>query len=134
MKHISTCYVYHRAGGMDCTNGGLTARHKTVTVITDVPYLMTEFDGKTYPDRPDEDRVIAYVRARGLDANKILILCDRQSNPIYTPYLKPLNAVYKKEGSVGPMFGGNYVELPHMNAVRVHDRYETQSENETLSI
>lgn len=135
MNHIPFCHVYRdAANGTDCTNGGVTAHHTTVTVITDVPYLMTEFDGKTYPDRPDEDRVIAYVRARGLDANKVLILCDRQSNPIYNPYLKPLDAVYKKEGSVGPMFGGNYVELPHMNAVRVHDRYETQSENETLSI
>lgn len=133
MNHI-ICFVYRRAGGTDCTNGGVTASHDTVTVITDVPYRYTEFDGKAYPDRPDEDRVIAYIRARGLDANRVLILCDRQSNPIYTPYLKPLDAVYKKEGSVGPMFGGNYVELPHMNAIRVHDRYETQSENETLSI
>ena len=133
MNHIPTCYVYRRADGTDCTNGGVTARLATVTIITDVPYRYTGFDGKKYPERHHEDRVMAYVRSRGLDANKVLILCDRQSNPIYTPYLKPLDAVYKKEGFVGPMFGGNYVELPHMNAIRVHDRYETQFENETLS-
>lgn len=134
MNHINFCHVYRDAvRSTDCTNGGVTAHNDTVTVITDVPYRYTEFDGKAYPDRPNEERVMDYVRTYGLDPWKTLILCDRQSNPIYTPYLKPLDAVYKKAGCVGPMFGGNYVELPHMNAIRVHDRYETQAENETLS-
>ena len=135
MRHTTDNRVYRPAGFPDCTGGGITSIHDTLTVITSVPYLMTEFDGKSYYDRPDEKAVEEYVRKKGLDPNKVLILCDKTNNPIYTPYLKPLDSAYGK-GLVGPCAGGNYVEFRRngkTEIVRVHDRYDTEEAWDGLS-
>lgn len=136
MKHTPNCRVYRPAGFPDCTGGGITAKHDTLTVITEVPYLMTEFDGRQYFDRPDEKAVMEYAGAKGLDPKRVLILCDRFNNPIYTPYLKPLDAVWGvRDGQklTGPCAGGNYVETGRDILVRVHDRYDTQEDWDGLS-
>ena len=136
MKHTPNCRVYRPAGFPDCTGNGITAKYDTLTVVTDVPYLMTEFDGKKYLDRPDEEAVMEYAGAKGLDPRRVLILCDRFENPIYTPYLKPLDAVWGVRGGqklTGPCAGGNYVETGRDILVRVHDRYDTQEDWDGLS-
>jgi hypothetical protein len=141
MRHLTNCTVLRPAGFPDCTGGGITARHAGVTVITDVPYLMTEFNGHRYFDRPDEKAVLDYVRENGLDPQKVVILCDRQDNPVYTPFLKPLDSVYGLDGDgnrlTGPCAGGNYVRFRDGNdnerVVRVHDRYDTQEAWDALS-
>lgn len=139
MKHTLCNRVYRPAGFPDCTGGGITAKHDILTVITDAPYLTTTFDGKEYPARPDEDAVMEYVKDKGLNPEKTLILCDRFSNPIYTPYLKPLNSAWgMRDGQrlTGPCAGGNYVEvdaLPGRPLIRVHDRYDTQENWDGLS-
>ena len=134
MKHINFCHVYRRGHGEnDSTNNGITSRLDIVTVITDVPFKMKTAFGKEYLDGPDEAAVEEYVRRRGLDPAKVLLLCDKTDNPIYTPYLKPLDSVFKGKGRLGPMFGGNYVGIDYHTLVRVHDRYETQEEYNMLS-
>lgn len=137
MQH--SCYnpVYRPAHGEDCTNGGITSRYENLIVITDVPYKKIVHDGNKYFDRPDEDAVMAYVKEKKLDPKRVLILCDKFNNDAYTPYLKPLDAIYRtnKDGRprLGPMAGGNYVLNVYDRMIRVHDRYETQEEYDTLS-
>lgn len=140
MRHIKHCRVLRPAGMRDCTGNGITARHTRLTVITDIPYRMTEYQGKNYFDRPDEAAVEAYVRREGLDPDTVVILCDKTNNPIYTPYLKPLDSVYGSGPSgrlTGPCAGGNYVAFSEGDApervIRVHDRYDTQEAWDGLS-
>lgn len=142
MEFIPNCIVYRAAEQQDCTNGGITARLARVNVITDVPYKFTEWNGKRYYDRPDEVAVRQFCHKKKIDERTVLLLCDKTNNPIYTPYLKPLDAVWKdinvgKETirRIGPMAGGNYVliDQKHETLIRVHDRYETQQEYDTLS-
>lgn len=139
MKFIKYCEVYRAAGKRDCTGNGITAQNTSVTVITDVPYKMTTFDGKEYYDRPDEDAVEAFAEKNNLDKSRIVLLCDKTNNPIYTPYLKPLDSVWgvnhHGEKLVGPCFGGNYVcvDTHEHKLVRVHDRYDTQEAWDGLS-
>ena len=129
MRHIMDNAVLRNPLG-DCTNRGLTSVHDTVTVITDVPYLTVRDGGKTYFDKPDENKVLEYCRENNLDHSRTLILCDKRNNPVYTPYLKPLDAVYACRGGkkmLGPMDGGNRVRVRMENGdetIRVHDRYE----------
>jgi len=134
MKHY-TCTVLRPADFQDCTGYGITARFPRLTIITDVPYTMHEFDGHQYYDRPNEKAVMDYVKTKGLDPKKVLILCDKRNNPVYTPYAKPLDEVYAVDGQgrklMGPCNGGNYIiyvtenENEYEKAVRVHDRYDT---------
>ena len=136
MRHTRFNHVYRAAGIGDCTVNGITARFVMLNVIYDVPYLMTEFDGKEYFDRPDEEKVLEYIKKNNLDPERCVLLCDKRNNPIYTPYLKPLDSVYKKEGYMGPCSGGNYVEFKHdtqTELIRVHDRYDTESNWDGLS-
>ena len=134
MKHILSCSVFREADFPDCTNKGITAQYGRVIVITDVPYKTTEFNGETYFDCPDEQAVQEYVHRQGLDPKTVLILCDKTNNPIYTPYLKPLDSVWGV-GLVGPCFGGNYVRLSYNEhtLIRVHDRYDTEEDWDGLS-
>lgn len=141
MREIKNCTVLRRAG-QDCTGGGITARYENVTVIVDVPYLMTEWRGNQYFDRPDEKAVRRHCQENGIDEKEVLILCDKQNNPVYTPYLKPLDAVWgvrNGEKLVGPCAGGNYV-IVHGKSYsddsvicRVHDRYDTEEAWDALS-
>lgn len=141
MRHQKCCTVLRPAGFPDCTGNGITARNDTVTVVTDIPYLTMESSGRTYYDRPDENAVMDYVRKNGLDPKKTVILCDKQNNPIYTPYLKPLDSVYGVDSAgrrlTGPCSGGNYVRFKDSSdneqVMRVHDRYDTQKAWDGLS-
>ena len=140
MRHTKNCMVLRPADFPDCTGRGITARHTRLTVITDVPYLTTDIDGKEYFDRPDETAVEEYVRKEGLEPRKVVILCDKTNNPIYTPFLKPLDSVYgirDGERLTGPCSGGNYVafkdESGRERVIRVHDRYDTQEAWDGLS-
>ena len=141
MRHIKFCRVLRPAGMQDCTGHGITARHTHLTVIVGVPYLMTEFQGKEYFDHPDEKAVEAYVRKEGLNPREVVILCDKTNNPIYTPYLKPLDSQYGLDGDgnrlTGPCAGGNYVAFREGDSdervIRVHDRYDTQENWDGLS-
>lgn len=140
MQHFDSCEVL-RPAGPDCTGGGITARHDRVTVITDVPYKTTTWQNTTYYDRPDEVAVRQYCHKKKLDENKVLILCDKTNNPIYTPYLKPLDAIWGVRGGqklVGPCAGGNYVVIRNKSysdegIYRVHDRYDTEEAWDALS-
>ena len=140
MKHTDNCMVLRPADFPDCTGRGITARFARLTVITDVPYLTMEIDGKEYFDRPDEAAVEEYVRKEGLEPRKVVILCDKVNNPIYTPYLKPLDSIYGvRDGKrlMGPCSGGNYVAFKEgtgdESVVRVHDRYDTPEDWDGLS-
>lgn len=142
MRHQKCCTVLRPAGFPDCTGNGITARNDTVTVVTDVPYLMMESSGRTYYDHPDENAVMDYVRKNGLDPKKTVILCDKRNNPIYTPYLKPLDSIYGVDSAgkrlTGPCSGGNYVRFKdgsdNEQVMRVHDRYDTQKAWDGLSM
>lgn len=143
MEHINMCPVLRPAHGRDCTNNGLSSRLDYVTVVKDVPYIMTHWNGNTYYERPDEVAVRKYCHKKKINEATVLILCDKTNNPTYTPYLKPIEDVWNPKGKnhkLGPMMGGNYVIVREGNeyytnekVVRVHDRYETQEENDTLS-
>lgn len=146
MKTIKFCSVLKPSGFPDCTANGITAQFDSLHVIVDVPYLMMKgFYDEYYFDKPDEKAVERYVEENGLDPKMVLIYCDKLNNPIYTPFLKPLDSVYgsREIGGrtvrlLGPMAGGNYVvfkdEEHKEHVVRVHDRYETQEAYDALSI
>lgn len=143
MRHIQNCKVFVRKGGQDCTGKGITYRYDDVTVIVNVPYKYTEWQGKQYYDQPDEVAVRQYCHKKGLDEQRVLLLCDKRNNPIYSPYLKPLDAVWgvrRTEKLTGPCAGGNYVlvrdpdEQWKETMYRVHDRYDTQKVWDGLSI
>ena len=136
MRIIKNCRVLVRKNSQDCTGKGITFHNDLLTVIEDVPYVMIEHDGKEYYNHPDEKAVEAYCDGHGLDKKKVVLLCDKTNNPIYTPYLKPLDSVWGvRDGQklTGPCHGGNYVEIGHTQAVRVHDRYDTQEVWDALS-
>ncbi len=145
MQHIDNCTILQPRHA-DCTNRGLSSMGTVVTVITDVPYKYTEWQGKRYYDRPDETAVRKYCHKKKLDEKRVLILCDKQNNNIYGPTLKPLDAIWKKDANgeerLGPMYGGNwaivrgYDENGYRHSERaypIHDRYETEAEYDTLS-
>lgn len=142
MRIIKNCSVLVKKNSQDCTGKNITFHHDYLTVITGVPYLMIEFDGKSYYDRPDEEQVRRFCEAKGLDTKTVLLLCDKRNNPIYTPYLKPLDAVWgvrNGEKLTGPCAGGNYVVIKDPDedwkesVIRVHDRYDTQEVWDALS-
>ena len=136
MKHKIYCPVYRQAGSQDCSNGGLTAKYDIAVVVYDAPYLYTEHNGKKYLDKPDEEKVMEYAKQKHLDLRKVLVLCDKFDFDNCTPYLKPLDEIWKTkngEKRLGPMFGGNYVEVEYRDLIRVHDRYETEEEYANLS-
>lgn len=145
MKHIENCKILVPKNFPDCTGQGVSFRHDRVTVILDAPYIYTEHLGHRYYDRPDEVAVRKYCHKKKLDESKVLILCDKFDNPVYSPYCKPLDAIWGvKDGEklVGPCAGGNYVLVDIENAdgcreeriFRIHDRYDTQKNWDGLSI
>jgi len=139
MRTINFCTVLRPADGKDCTGGGITAKNSMVSVVIDVPYNTMEHDGQTYYGKPDEALIEEYVRKNSLDPKKVVFLCDKTNNPIYTPYLKPLDSVWGKapDGTklVGPCAGGNYVKYHDggEKIIRVHDRYDTEKAWDWLS-
>ena len=98
----------------DCTNGGASAKHDRLLVI-----------GDNVDQRWDEN-----------DLSKIFVLVKRDlhDGPYY--HIEPLN---KPKNMVGPMFGGNYctpdgsLRSITKYPIPIHDRFETQSQYDTLS-
>lgn len=144
MLHIRNCKVLRPADFPDCTGGGITARNTHVEVLIDVPYKKTCVNSTIYYDRPDEAAIREYCHTKNIDESKVLILCDKFNNSIYTPYLKPLDAVWGERNGqklVGPCAGGNYVSVEQNepggwkeDVYRVHDRYDTETAWAALSI
>lgn len=143
MKKITNCKVLRPADFPDCTGNGITAQNSSVTVLVDVPYLYTEFNGKQYYEKPDEKAIEKFCETKKIDKKTVLILCDKTNNPIYSPFLKPLDSVWgvrNGEKLVGPCAGGNYVAVEQNDEgwkekiFRVHDRYDTERNWEGLSI
>lgn len=146
MQRIKFCPVYVQKNSQDCTGKGITYHYDHLDVLIDVPYKMLIENGKEYYDRPDEKKIRAWCVTHGVNPREVLILCDKRNNPIYTPYLKPLDTewgVRNGERLVGPAMGGNYVlvsihgEGPWGGSTetvyRVHDRYDTQQDWDGLS-
>jgi len=106
----------------DCTNGGISSRHKTL-------YLLCEDQEKAqkepwYWSKVDEndERLVKIVRSTS---------CGR-------PYVhaEPVNDPNKRE--IGYMFGGNFVytndsRFPEKYPIPLHDRSETWEEYDALS-
>lgn len=111
-------YVYRTAEG-DASNGGVSARHNTLTVVN--------VDG---PFTPTENRPAAYLTTGPL-GHPILVPAD-EVNGTYAP---------RKTGfsEVGPMFGGNIADTSDARwnravrkiagvsgPVHIHDRFEVR--------
>lgn len=130
--------VWRDASGMDCTNGGITAKADRLTVVgilIDGEVQPLPADSQVFPaDELAPAVVLVPSRAPGYDA---------------TPHLIPLEfADSLPSGHVGPMSGGNYAgtsdsrwaELGRkfgkhlaLDVVRVHDRTESYSLYRSLS-
>lgn len=143
MRIIKNCRVLVKKNSQDCTGGGISAHYDTLTLLTDVPYTYTTFMGKQYYERPDEQAIEKYCTKKEIDPRTVLILCDKVNNPIYTPYVKPLDSVWGvRDGQklTGPCAGGHYL-LAEINDEtgwkemiwRIHDRYDTQEVWDALS-
>lgn len=126
MKHCFVSILRNASG--DCTNHGLSSRIKYAYLFSDCT----------------EQEALAYCKEKGWNPNEVLIM-----NPCRYPagreYLS-CHPLVKKEGLIGPMFGGNYVtscgsdpNYPKFTGLEVsvpipiHDRYETQEQYDILS-
>ena len=109
--------VYRYAGGGDCSLGGITSNHNTVTLVGIVPA-----NGKTPAPLPRHSRVFSPSE----DAPAVVLV--RRVN--FYPYLAPYS-----ESGVYPygMFGGNFAYAsdsrfiamsPSGGPLAVHDRFE----------
>ena len=116
-----------RSFGYDCTNNGLSSRRNYVYVFDDCTL----------------DEAVARCKEDDIDIGDCLWAdhspsCSRE-------YLKLVPLERKREGYVGPMFGGNFAwtwdrAFPHYSAMKetrlpipIHDRYETPEEYDLLS-
>lgn len=105
---------------MDCTNGGISSRHKTLYLLAeDQEKAKQEWWGEV--DENDE-RLVKIVR----------------SAPCGRPYIhaEPVNDPNRKE--IGYMFGGNFIytsdgRFPEDYPIPLHDRSETYEDYEILS-
>ena len=109
--------VYRYAGGGDCSRGGITSNHDTVTLVGIVPA-----NGKTPVPLPRHSRVFTPS-----EDSPAVVLVSRNG---YPPYLTPYS-----ESGVYPhgMFGGNFAYAsdfrfaalsPSGGPLAVHDRFE----------
>lgn len=125
MKQIRVS-VYRDADGHDCTNGGVTSRHISMTLF--------------YQCKREE--ALDYCQQNGIDTDGCLWLEKRVLFGEQHDYARPL---LHESGKCGPMFGGNFVYTSDSRLadalgttcsapVPVHDRYEAQEENYSLSI
>lgn len=118
--------VYRDSGSrMDCTNGGVSGRVTSLTVVN--------VEG---PFEPTDDRpavmIIDGPRA-GSAPNPILVNAVKVAG-VWMPD--------RPNGMIGPMFGGNYGATSDSRFSRaaggrrplpIHDRFETPAEYEALS-
>jgi hypothetical protein len=105
-------YVYRDADGSDCTAGGISSKFNKLTIIN--------VDGPFDPT-PDAPAVVL------------------ENGPLNSMRIVP---VFKPEGAVGPMFGGNYAAssdsrvrdaIGFYGAVAIHDRFESPEMYNLLS-
>jgi hypothetical protein len=116
-------------GFQDCTGGGWSSKHKTVTVVN--------VDGPTDEAAPTE----AFALVPGPTGQPILVPAVKTGDDEYQGF--------KPEWLVGPMFGGNYAGTSDSRfgealkaqfgikanvAVPIHDRFETAEQYAALSI
>ena len=125
MKHCFVSILRNASG--DCTNYGLSSRIEHTGLFSDCT----------------EQEAIAYCKEHGWNPEEMLIM-DLCRYPAGREYLRSYPLV-KKEGLIGPMFGGNYcttsgsdLNYPKFTGLKVnvpipiHDRYETQEEYDIL--
>ena len=88
------------------------------------------------------EEALAYCQEFGIDPDRCLWLVERTLWGEQHNYAAPL---VHESGKCGPMFGGNFIYTSDSRLadamgtttsepVKVHDRYETQAENDALSI
>lgn len=125
MKQIRVS-VYRAADMGDCTNNGVTSRHRSMILF----YAGTK------------DEAMAYCQEKGIDPDRCLYLVERTLWGEQHNYAVPL---VRPDNVCGPMFGGNFVYTcdsrlaqamgtTTTEPVSVHDRFETQREYDALSI
>ena len=118
--------VYRAADMSDCTNGGVTSRHNSMTLFWGCK----------------REEALAYCQEFGIDPDRCLWLVERTLWGEQHNYAAPL---VHESGKCGPMFGGNFIYTSDSRLadamgtttsepIKVHDRYETQAENDALSI
>jgi hypothetical protein len=101
--------VYVLRSKHDCTNHGISSKRDTFTLI----------------EIPDTPEVTEY------DQDAILIISERRGHMIARPMKDP--------EYIGWMFGGNFVytsdsRFPNDYPIPIHDRQETQEQQNILSV
>lgn len=119
--------VLRDAGLGDCTNGGVTGKHNRVTL-----FVPGRLDGYIDPAEA-QNALVAINRPEfgwyAVPAEWVKVV---NGKPVVTP----------PAGSVGPMFGGNFIytsdsrfrEAVGWQPIPVHDRVETPEQYRALSI
>lgn len=112
---VSVYESAHLLKDCDCTNGGISSRHKTL-------YLLCEEGQDGWEIEENDERLVKLVR----------------SSPCGRPYVhaEPVNDPNKRE--IGYMFGGNFIytsdgRFPETYPIPLHDRSETLEEYDMLS-
>lgn len=134
MKYCNCVSVYRSAGIGDYTNGGVSSRHDFFTVFWDC----------------NVETATKYCEEHNINIDEVLIIVDRILWGEEHPYAMPLiHPTYHKDGKeyhkVGPMSGGNFLYTSNGNfyhpksistnvPIPIHDRFETQEENDVLSM
>jgi len=112
-----TANIHVAKGFPDCSNGGISAYAKVVTILTDIPECqLSESDGLTAPP---------VITERG---------------PLGNLHVRPL--LDPPKGEIGWMFGGTFIHTsdsrfrhisPTGQPIPLHDRSETPEQYERLS-
>ena len=118
--------VYRTKALGDCTNGGVSSRHNTMTLFWEC----------------SREEATDYCSANGIDPDGCLMLVKREMWGEQHDYAAPLA---HQPGRWGPMFGGNFIYTSDSRLadatgtmvtvpIKVHDRYETREECMGLSV
>lgn len=126
MEKLSVDVYRSNTGIYDCTNGGITSRHDSLTLF----WNCTREEAKNYCEK------------NGIDTDTCLFLVKRELWGEDHSYAEPL---IRPKNKIGGMMGGNFVytcdsRLYKLNGltcatpIPVHDRFESQREYDALSI
>lgn len=105
--------------GMDCTNGGLSAKENDLLVLCNEGFVKVTKD----------------------NLHQVVRVCDRQGHRFVQPVVRnPVNARGLRK-DVGPMMGGNFLYTSdsrfsrHVSnqPIAIHDRWDTQEDYDILS-
>lgn len=110
----------------DCTNNGVTSRHRSMTLFFDC----------------SKKEALQYCEEKGIDLDTVLWLNPRMLFNEYHPFAEPL---VKPENAIGEMMGGNFIfssdsRFPSLYGtcahfpIPVHDRFEFPVEYDSLSL